>query len=305
MDFLDLQRVLPLCFFYLPNVGFLFEASIVSFWFETKFAIPIGMKKFLSLSLVSTVLILPISPNTFASAVETKTAECISFYQNTLKPQIILPILKKVKFFEMDSSHGSRLMVVDLAQVSPSSTLQHIVSSYFDHVRSVYYDRLKKFEGSPSAPGPQNQEQIDHSLALRSALVLDTPHDLDPHLPTFNGGIRITYARTPHENLPLQYDFPDFQRHNLGGTAVEIGRLTAQPGSSPGLSISLIKLATQVALQDPNVTDLYVHTSRVHARLYRLMGLIPTNIDIKDDLNYVLRFTAQDAVNWLRNEQTH
>ena len=60
-----------------------------------------------------------------------------------------------------------------------------------------------------------------------------------------------------------------------------------------------------MALQDPNVTDLYVHTSRVHARLYRLMGLIPTNIDIKDDLNYVLRFTAQDAVNWLRNEQTH
>ncbi|MBL7554921.1 MAG: hypothetical protein JNM24_03795 [Bdellovibrionaceae bacterium] len=263
------------------------------------------MKKFLYLSLISTVLILPVSPNAISSEIQTKANGCASFYQNTIEPQFILPLLKKVKFFETKSPHGTHLMVVDLAQVSPSSRIQQIVSSYFNYVRSVYQERLKKFEGNPSAPADRQQEFIDHSLALRSVLVLDTPNDMDPQSPTFNGGVRVTYARSTYEKLPLQYEFPNFHRYNLAGTAAEIGRLTAQPGSPPGLSIHLIKLATQVALQDPNVTDIYVHTSKTHARLYRLMGLRPRNVDIKDELNYVLRFTTQDALNWLTHVKPH
>lgn len=263
-----------------------------------------GMKlnKFLYLSLVSTVLVLSVSPSAIATVIKN---DCVSFYQNTLKSGFSLPILKNVKFFDVPSAYGTRLMVVDLAQVPRLSLADRIVASYFSYVRAIYRERLKKFEGDISPAAERDQEALDRSLAERSALVLDTPNDMDPHAPTFNGGVRVTFSRTPAEKLPFQYEFPEFQRYDTTGSSVEVGRLTAQPGVARDLTINLIKIATEVALQDPTVSDIYVHTSRAHSRLYRLMGLIPTNVDIKDDLNYVLRFTVQDAINWLKHQQTH
>lgn len=263
------------------------------------------MKRFLYLSLLSSFLCLSLSPNAKALALANKSNECVSFYKEIIQSQFVLPNLKDLNFFETKSNHGTRMLVIDLAQIAPNSVIQKIVSSYFDYVHMIFHERLTKFGRDYSPAAAQYQHRLDSLLAQRSILVLDTPNNLDPRAPAFNGGVRVTYSQNPGEMLPFQYEFPELQRYNSAGTAVEVGRLTSQPGTSPGLAINLIKLATQVALQDPNLTEFYVHTSRIHARLYRLMGLNPTDVYIINNLNYVLRFTAQDGINWLRNQQTH
>ena len=268
---------------------FSFELSTRWIWLETHFA-SLGwmilknknrkIKNILYVTLLTSALIFPISPTALASVIEAKSSDCVTFYENHIEKAFVLPLLKKVKFFNLTSAHGSLLTVIDLAQVQPMSSLDRMVKSYFQYVRDIYRARLKKFDTQISPAALSQQAHIDKELTNRSILIVDTPSEQATAESEFNGGVRVTLARNPNEKLPLQFELPDYRRHDISGTSIEVGRLTAQPGVSAGLSINLIRVAVQLALQYPNVRDIYVHTSRVHSRLYKLMGLIPASIDI-------------------------
>jgi hypothetical protein len=238
------------------------------------------------------------APTALSASVEATASDCVSFYKSHLESDYLLPLFEKAKYFTLDAPHGTQVTIINLALADSGSKLDKLVQSYFLHVQNIYRERLKKFM-SDTSEVIADRAHIDQQLEKRSILVLDTPAASTADAVEFNGGLRVTMARNADEKLPFQYELPEYKRHDQKGISVELGRLTALTSLSAKITVNLIKIAVQVTLQNLNVSDFYVHTSKAHARLYKLMGFVPTDIDIKDDLNYVLRFTREDAIAWL------
>ena len=115
----------------------------------------------------------------------------------------------------------------------------------------------------------------------------------------------IVYSHSSNERLPFQNSeaFKDFQRPSDEGSAVEIGRLTTLdeiPARGLERGRELILRSLRQVSRDPTITHVYVHTSAVHARLYRMMGFRPESIIKYDDLNYLIRYTRAEVERHLR-----
>lgn len=175
------------------------------------------------------------------------------------------------------------------------------VLSYYQKFQSdIFEQRLHKFQSSllTEKTAIRDQDFLTHSRStyvfiLKSKLTPNTP-------PEFVGGIRAVFARNPSESLPYENDLGLKRMENKRGLAsVEIGRLTnLEPndllyGANSTTALLIDRILRHV-LQDPNVEWVYVHTSAPHVRLYRLLGYVPENISVVDNLNQVLQFSAEN-----------
>ena len=60
------------------------------------------------------------------------------------------------------------------------------------------------------------------------------------------------------------------------------------------LSKSLINQASAVILQDPSITKVYIYTSKLHGRLYRKMGVKPTNVLPQGERDIVITLSRSE-----------
>lgn len=113
------------------------------------------------------------------------------------------------------------------------------------------------------------------------------------------GGVMVTKA-SPQQELPFQKSdaFLGYRRQPDEGHVAEVGRLTVSDdgrSANPGRGKDMVLLALEYVAQNPSITHVYVHTSAVHARLYRMMGFRPESIIKHDDLNYLIRYTRAEV----------
>lgn len=174
-----------------------------------------------------------------------------------------------------------------------------LAKKYLDQVPNQYA-RLPKFS-KLSAQAIKAELEMTPDFIDRSAIIVTTTD----HKRGLLGGIMMVYSHSLSEKLPFQNSeaFRGFQRPSDEGAAVEIGRLTtldAVPARGLERGRDLILRSLRQVSLDPTVTHVYVHTSAVHARLYRMMGFQPESIIKYDDLNYLIRYTRAEVERHLR-----
>ena len=169
-----------------------------------------------------------------------------------------------------------------------------LAKKYLDQVPNQYA-RLPKFS-KLSVSARKAALQMTPDFIDRSAIIVTTTD----HKRGLLGGIMMVYSHSLSEKLPFQNAeaFKNFQRPSDEGAAVEIGRLTtldAVPARGLERGRELILRSLRQVSLDPTVTHVYVHTSAVHARLYRMMGFRPESIVKFDELNYLIRYTRAEV----------
>ena len=212
-------------------------------------------------------------------------------------------ISEKVKAFSYVLPDNTYLTFVNMALIDPFSVEAKSAQNYLVHRAEVFRERLSKYQ-------EKDRESLEMSLRIeaeilpRSFIILNTQGPID-HVATsheFLAGARVVFAKSEFEKLPYQLD-PELttlklERKNPKVWAAEVGALLVTAKGNANKSVELINAAIQVALSYSNIWDVYVHTSKLHARMYRQMSLAPEEITIIDNLNYILRYDLKD---WERN----
>lgn len=194
---------------------------------------------------------------------------------------------------------GTTMTVIDKAWADryPSSKIANAIENYYLQQGEIYQRRLDKFkEPKMDNEGETNPEE---EYQDRTIIILNTTRPLTEGGGDILGGIRVVFSQGLHEKLPFQYDsrFANFLRKNRQHWAAEVGRLTADSKSNPGLSLELIQAAGHIIFQMPQVQNIYVHTSRLHTRLYGRMGLVPEEpVHVCDALNCLMTFTRDELL---------
>ncbi|CAN5414412.1 hypothetical protein BH10BDE1_BH10BDE1_27700 [soil metagenome] len=192
----------------------------------------------------------------------------------------------KASLVSFQAFDGSWMSSIDMNWIlrNPTSQIAKLVQ-LAEGQRKVAYQRLAKFKNQEVVT---EADKADKDLMTRTVYVMNTSRPLDTLNNDVRGGIRVVFARSRSEKLPWEND--------LGRTrpnprpAAEFGRLYATSNSSPETVVELINSAAQVAANHPEIQDFYFHTSKIHSRLYRRMGLEPDFIDEIDDLNHIWHF---------------
>ncbi len=138
----------------------------------------------------------------------------------------------------------------------------------------------------------------------RSIYILNTRGSIDAAVPVFRGGIRVVLARRAGDKLPFETDM-GHSRDRLEGSAAEVGRFTVDESGGDKLknverTVGLIRAALGEIAALKDVQTIYVHTSRSHVRLYKMMGLKPLSVIGEDPLNQIMIFNRSQLVEYLK-----
>ena len=196
--------------------------------------------------------------------------------------------------FSFQLADKTFITVVNLANVKSDSVEAKSAKNYLLHRDQIYAQRLKIFDDEHLEKITTTQT-IDQQVATRSLLIMNTKNPITRFAATeFIGGARVVLAKSDQALLPFQLGL-GISRNKIGSIAAEIGALTAYTKDNPNKSVEVINAAIKLAVSYAQADQVYVHTSRLHSRLYKKMNLDADETLAIDDLNYILRF---DAKNW-------
>lgn len=207
----------------------------------------------------------------------------------------------KASLVSFQTFDGSWMSSIDMNWIlrNPTSQIARLVQ-LAESQRKVAYQRLAKFKNQ----GVVNEaDKADNDLMPRTIYVMNTSRPIDTLNNEVRGGIRVVFARSRGEKLPWENDLGRTRPNSR--PAAEFGRLHANSNSRPETVIELINSAAQVASNHPEIQDFYFHTSKIHSRLYRRMGIEPDFVDEIDDLNHVWHFDRRTLEATLRRRAKH
>lgn len=200
---------------------------------------------------------------------------------------------------------GTILTVIRPSTVKSYANLDRSISAYENFQHSIYKNRLPKFR-TPTTVGPSvSRSKPAHNYRSRSIFILNTSGMVQAAQPIFRGGIRIVLARRAEDALPFEDDV-GLQRQRREVSAAEVGRFTVEETPSADSlkgverSVALIRAALVEIMGYRDVEYIYVHTSRTHVRLYKMMGLIPLEVLGEDPLNKIMVFNREQLLNYLK-----
>ncbi len=199
---------------------------------------------------------------------------------------------------------GSVVTLVDMKQIpNGPSFLGNLVRNYEAVRKKIYSERLTKFQKDLTPEQQKIADAQEAEASARSLFVVLTKNDPAISQPEYLGGARVVLAQGS-EKLPFEVDPTlNIQRKEKEGISAEVGRLTVitQENAETQLrrSLEIIRLALQALYNHSEVHTIYVHTSKVHRRLYRSIGLNTDQVYDIDKENQVLVFDRQYLVDFL------
>ena len=205
---------------------------------------------------------------------------------------------KHAQVMSFQSRDGSWISKIDMNWVreNPLSKISELFE-VAEADRKKAYERLTKFQ-SPEVVAASTA--MDLELRPRTVYVMNTSRKIESTQNDVLGGIRIVFARSSTERLPWELSLES--RRSAPGIAAEVGRLHADTTESPAHVLELIQTAAQVVLNNPLIHDAYIHTSKIHSRMYKRMGIEGHSIQMIDDLNHIWHFTREDLQNIVRHD---
>jgi hypothetical protein len=220
---------------------------------------------------------------------EVKSANEISgyIYKNGLDE------LKKGQVgLEFATKDSGVFSIMDLSAIAKSSnsTVQKIPEDYWRYVGNIYSERLNLTKDEIESFIKSSVE-----MSPRTKLVLNTEKSPLTGNMKINGGVGIVQAQKTQELLPLEKATGIRIDKKPNEKIVEIVRLTVgKDVEAEKMSTALITQATSLIVQDKSISRVFIFTSKVHARLYKRMGIPVDKIKDIDKRDVVIEFTRGD-----------
>lgn len=205
-------------------------------------------------------------------------------------------------------SDGTVTTTIQPTTLKEYKNLERSITAYELFQKAIYKERLPKFRdpalSKTASHEPPKTIRPPVDYRSRSIYILNTRGTVDAAYPLFRGGIRIVLARRSEDKLPFEIDM-GHSRHRRDGSAAEVGRFTVDESGGDKLknaerSVGLIRAALLEIAAHKDVQTIYVHTSRTHVRLYKMMGLKPLDVVGEDPLNRIMIFTRAQLLEYLK-----
>lgn len=229
--------------------------------------------------------------------IQARSAAKINLILASLSPAMRLTLARVSQFAPSSTpsaitfktrSDNSVVSVMDLARKTElnSQGIGHLSDDYWNFVGDVYRKRLNLSEN-------EIKSFVESSRAFepRTKLVMMTRGP--PGQSPIDGGVAIVNSQRAADLLPLE-KATGLKLSRQNGKISEIVRLTSVSESNPHVMQELLKEIAQVTRADPELKKIYIYTSKVHARLYKRLGVPAKQIGEPIDRDVILEVNADD-----------
>jgi len=165
---------------------------------------------------------------------------------------------------KLQTSQRGDFYVFNVSESKDSKSFSAVGDRYWDYVAEIYNKRLKL-----SDEEIKSFIESSKSMSNRTTLVLNTEKG---SVDKMRGGVALVTSSKNAEKMPFEKATGLKIPRQKGKRVAEIVRLTVG-NSDPKLMNELIELLKSSVAGEKDIDKLYVYTSKVHARLYKRMGV--------------------------------
>ena len=208
--------------------------------------------------------------------------------------------------FENILADGSTITVIDLSHYRTNSGIVNKAVTTYERIQQkIYETRLPKYQESLTPEQAAWKKAREEKLKYRSLFILNSVRALSETRPKLLGGARVVFALSQYDKLPFELDlgidrpYPELVAAEVGRLTVDETQIESHGQASLARAVEIIKASLRAISYNSNVEVVFVHTSRVHVRLYKAMGLIPKEVIDKDLLNQIMVFTRDQLFEFL------
>tara|TARA_R110000868_G_scaffold117600_13_gene312446 strand:+ start:16041 stop:17834 length:1794 start_codon:yes stop_codon:yes gene_type:complete len=204
---------------------------------------------------------------------------------------LIVPKPSPVVFKQLEND--GVMSIVDLSRKSEieSRSVAQLSDNYWDFVAETYRSRLNLTPEEITG-----FIQSSRSFEPRTKLVVMTRGP--PGANKIEGGVAMVESSKTTDLMPFE-KATGVKVPRGEGKVAEIVRLTAASDTNPNLMKDLLSEMAQIIKADPSVTKVYVYTSKIHARLYKRLGITSKQIGEPIDRDVILEIDASNFVSTL------
>lgn len=169
--------------------------------------------------------------------------------------------------------------------------IKKIPEEYWGYVGSLYQERLKLTKDEIASFIKTSME-----MSSRTKLIINTRSSPLAGHTKINGGVAIVQSTSVEELLPLEKATGIRITKKTHEKIVEIVRLTVGKDSdSEKICEALISQVGSLLLQDKSTSRIFIFTSKIHARLYKRMGISTENMKEIDKRDVVIELNRADV----------
>lgn len=179
---------------------------------------------------------------------------------------------------EFSTKNNGVFSIMDLSKISQTNNqvIKDLPEKYWRYVGDLYNERLNL-----SKVEIDNFIKSSVELSPRTKLILNTDFSPMGAGSSIKGGIGLVNSKNAAELLPLEKATGIKIIRKPNENIVEIVRLAVgKNNTNAELTNELVDQAVNLINQDKSVSRLFIFTSKVHARLYKRMGVIGNFKDI-------------------------
>ena len=206
------------------------------------------------------------------------------------------PLTKKQWAKEFETKDQGRFTYMDLSKLERVSDHQmcQVPDDYWKFVGDIYSERLNL-----TPEEIKNFIKSSQDFAPRTKLIINSTDSIK-ETKTFNGGVGIVVSDRAQDLLPVEKAVSKNLTRKPGEKVAEIVRLTvSKDADAEKLSKSLINQAAGALLQDKDIKTVYIYTSKIHARLYKRIGVKADSITPEGDRDVIIALSRSDVENLL------
>lgn len=191
-----------------------------------------------------------------------------------------------VKVFQ--HANGNTVSLLDLSQKSAvkAQGLENVSEKYWEFVGGVYQKRLNLSEAEIKAFIESSKQ-----MESRTHLVMMTRGP--PKSLQFEGGVGMVHSKKAQDLMPFEKATGITVPRDQGKVA-EIVRLASVSDDNPNLMKDVLNQLATVVKNDGEIKKLYVYTSRIHARLYRRLGIPAKEVSRYKERDVILEIDANE-----------
>lgn len=193
---------------------------------------------------------------------------------------------------EFKTADSGVFSVMDLNAVSKaeSANVKNIPEEYWRYVGNIYNERLNL-----TAKEVEGFIKSSVEMSPRTKLILNTDASPLAGKIKINGGVGIVHAEKAGELLPLEKATGIKINRKPNEKIVEIVRLTVgKDVEAEKMSKALVSDAVSLITQDKSISRVFIFTSRIHARLYKRMGIPADKIRDIDKRDVLIEMTRSE-----------
>jgi hypothetical protein len=192
--------------------------------------------------------------------------------------------------------------VLDLSKINQTNNqaIKELPEQYWRYVGNLYNERLNL-----SQLEIENFIKSSVELSPRTKLILNT--DVSPLGGTLKikGGIGLVNSKNASELLPLEKATGIKIDRKPNEKIVEIVRLAvAKNNENLDTADNLVDQVTSLIKQDETISRIFIFTSKIHARLYKKMGVIGKFSDI-DKRDVLIEINRKELDHFINNRSSN